>query len=114
MIIGVLAETTICKAFICEVCRDVHLEIGTISLRLNRQELCEFLDGLRCIDPDLQEYRHERSGHRRKIMVQVRGTCINIVFTKEELAETIECLMIARYRLGFCGGSEHGAAYRRN
>ncbi len=76
------------QIFVCQQCQKIHLELSNFAIDFSSTERLElFLKFLLGIDGKLVEEINQKSVYRRKIMVQMPGSEMKMLFTLDEFDE---------------------------
>lgn len=95
----ILAETPHCRIYQCGSCGDLHVELGTVSMRVDRRALRGLLEGLQAVRPCDIASTDKRPYARRAIALTVSGSApFQIVLHRGELRDAI-CATTAALRL---------------
>lgn len=80
-------ETENGKVFKCSKCNAIHIEFNNLNFNFSEKQYKHFVDYILKLDADEWEYKNRNSHYRRKILIPIGHSNVNVLLNKKELQE---------------------------
>ena len=87
-----VATSTFGQVLYCPGCRVFHIEFGNLHLSMYIERVVDLWESLQTMNPAYYEEANRANLYRRKIMIPISDTTLNMLFSAEELHDLRDLL----------------------